>query len=153
MKVEELMDAIEAKIKTVSVYGNRVYQVPSVISLVATLKIYKTPMVGIVLTGAKTPPLMGGKFIFTYSFDIFVLQRIWKDQNVIKGNATTKGLMELVTDLFNLLKAEIFTTELSGAINMATITDIIGTSEWRQLGSDYYSASSGISIKYMEVSS
>ena len=108
---------------------------------------YDTPGMGIVYTGGNPDVYEQAQHQSEkYTFDIFLYQVVWKEEKVIEGDGTEKGLLELRTTCKKLIEDIDLNRDFTDKVYLAAISGYTGTSEWPELNADGLAAWIGMSV-------
>ena len=144
MEAQALTEALISKLKTVAVFGNRVYAVPSRLIFPKSSQL---PLVLVIYRGGPVGYQKGlAANRFVHRFTIYVVNLIWREEAVILGiPGGQAGLIELNEAAMDALKDD----RLSSRFALPTVTSLIGTEDYLQF--EWYGASIGFEIEYLEV--
>jgi len=148
MRPLSLVQAVQAKIKTLSDYGDRVFIVPSIVGLVL-MESYEFPLVGVIYRPGNIEDLARNHY-FEHEVDVVILQSNWKEQEVVIGNSSRKGLLKLYEELFALLKDETFDSSLDPPMDNVFFKKTIGIKDYKAIGGQGLSALIGFTLVYQE---
>lgn len=95
------------------------------------METYKTPGIGIVYTGGD-PDIEEQQVHQSrkYTFDINIYQTVWKEEKVIEGDESAKGLFELQSICQKLIEEMSPDTDFTDPVYLVAIEGYIGTNEW-----------------------
>jgi hypothetical protein len=151
--IRTVLSAIKTHLKTnFAPARQRVHTVTTKTQYIFTRN-YKTPGIAIVYRGGPLQPQKGGGSLYTINVEVFAFQTIWKEGEVVDNESTEPakmGLLQMQDEIMNLLESNLLTTEMPGGqeITNATVTDLLGTEDYPEIGSENYSGCIGIRVQY-----